>query len=95
MKSPREALKETLIKSTVTACAEILSVADFLCAARNAHIYLNMLRFLRWKNFSYGLPPLHFTRHSLRYVANRETMSDSEPEGLALCASNYPELLKL
>ena len=23
-----------------------------------------MLRFLRWASLSYGLPPLHFTRHS-------------------------------
>ena len=36
--------KEALINSTVTACAA-------LCVARNARIYLNMLRFLRWQAF--------------------------------------------
>ena len=39
--------KATLIKPNMTACAKILSIADFLCAARNPHVYLNMLLLLR------------------------------------------------
>ena len=40
-----------------------------------SRICLSMLIFLRWASLSYGLPPLHFACHSLRYVANFEAVS--------------------
>ena len=44
--------------------AEILSIADFPCAARNAYINLNMLRFLR----CYSLRFIHHSRVSQRLL---------------------------
>ena len=48
-----------------------------------SHICLNMLRFLRWASLSYGLPPLHFTRHSDLF---RTSLALDKRARICLCA---------